>query len=1859
MPQQRNHHKYGTIREQVSTHHIDILGLSEVNLKWNRFSSYDRLSQRVSKWWETTHCTYGYNSHDLSTAKFQPGGTAVISINHLAHKVTPSRTQDPTGLGRWTSTLYQGKQNTKLRVIQMYRPCKPNPLSSNGVYQQHSRYFLSQGITSCPRETLLTDLFNFSMHCIQNDEQLIIMGDFNDNVIQPPISNFFETLNMHNLLHSLFEDVYHQAPNTFTRGKGSIDAIYATHSIQAIRGGYLPSHTFDSDHKTIWVDIQFRSIFGSKTLQQTPLQCRRLKNEDPRIVNKFNSAYHALLQQYHLPQALSQLISQVTSPLSLQHQQEYERIDKIRVHCLLTAEKKCRKLKTGQVEFSPTIQHHRNLIRFWKLLQKRKLGYRIDTKYLSRWERKLQIQNSFSIPLSEIQSNLKLAHSTYNTLKKAHSSLRDEWIAQLAAARAEAGNTDSTTELNNLRQKEKIRNAFRQIRWCLHHESTTPPITSVTEVANGSILHHSEKETVEQAILSANNKKYRQTNDTPPMTTLYPILGRYGTTEAARKILQGSFQPPQYLDIYTKKLLKALARPPHLRHVPEIDISYSSTEYKTGWAKMKEKTTSGLSKIHFGHHLACTKHNSNANFESQMCAIPYQTGYSPKRYQKSVNAMLLKKAGKTDVDSLRTIVLLEPDFNHMNKKLGRDVMFHAEKHNLIAPEQFGSRKGHSSIDQVLIKTLFYDILRIKRQDGYLCSNDAKGCYDRITHSIASIALQRVGLPQAPIVSMLSTLQQMQHHLRTGYGISDKTYGKTLQHGKPTQGSGQGNGASPTIWVMMSTPLLNMMRTEKLGAHFISPLTKEKIQFVGCSFVDDTDLVCTSFDSDDTLEDLHPQMQRAINTWEGGLRATGGALVPEKSWVYPIKYTWNDKGDPTLEKIENLEVAFTVKNAAQDLKSLTLTPPSDAKETLGVFLSPDGSNTKQVQYLKNKVLQWSDKIRTHHITPNNALLSIQTTILSTLKYPAPALSLSKKEWQEITSPLYNTGLQSSGICNKLPTAIRHGATNNLGLNLPCMYLTQGIYKLMKYMTHIHTKTILGQMLRLCEETSKLELGLPGNLYATPYKKAQFLVTSSWIKHLWSFVQAHKIILQNHSPPLTSSTNNDRFLMDIFLKTDLKKRELIQLNKCRKYLKLLTVGDIITGDGKRIIPSIKNGQRPTSFTSTMHWPNQEDPGPQAWATWRRSIKKYLEWDNKLLPALQPTHWTTTQHKRANWYYNRRLNKLLQRTNNEKWHYYVQMIRRGRRNRYPTYCYRGTLNTLPTQSTPATIIHRSAHIVQFTGTMPLSPPPPPQPAISNLTTYINSLHPNHQHALSDILHLDNIPHIINCIQTGNCAVVTDGSYYPSTSQTGASFIVGNEAMHRLIIGRCDVVGPKTSFSAYRAELAGLHGGLNFILALCKSYHITSGRITLSCDNDGALGKIANQQARLQQKHFDYITAIHNIISQLPLQITYTQVDGHKDQTTSIRDLTLLESMNILADDHAKIKAANTPSEQGYNTFEIPYEWSPLYLVNDEGGKIRIHSCMDKELYTYLTTRSSKSYWQRKMKIPPDLNTQINWNSLGIAFSKLSTNKRREVLKWHSGFCGTNLMLFHRKQSTTAACPGCNNAIETTEHIIKCPTQSATIEWDQSIQNLESWLEQHDSAPEVTHAIISGLRAWRSNTPQTQHRFSLPLLADAVAIQNRLGWKSFLHGFTAIQWAQSQELYLQFRNKRITGRRWVAALIRKLWETIWHLWRYRNSIVHEQTNEPLRKVNAMLNLTMMKELHYGLGNLPSKYEYLFKRKNIDVLKTSINQKKQWILTVWVARDTLTPEHPSRENRNNTIQSMLLAWKHRIQQYKNRTQST
>jgi hypothetical protein len=100
----------------------------------------------------------------------------------------------------------------------------------------------------------------------------------------------------------------------------------------------------------------------------------------------------------------------------------------------------------------------------------------------------------------------------------------------------------------------------------------------------------------------------------------------------------------------------------------------------------------------------------------------------------------------------------------------------APEQQVLAREQFGSRKHTRSITQCVNKRLIFDHLRQLRRPGALCASDLKSCCDRVVHSMASLFMRRVGMPSEPITCMFTTIQDLEHHVRTIYGCRTTTTG---------------------------------------------------------------------------------------------------------------------------------------------------------------------------------------------------------------------------------------------------------------------------------------------------------------------------------------------------------------------------------------------------------------------------------------------------------------------------------------------------------------------------------------------------------------------------------------------------------------------------------------------------------------------------------------------------------------------------------------------------------------------------------------------------------------------------------------------------------------------------------------------------------------------------------------------------------------------------------------------------------------------------------------------------------------------------------------------------------------------------
>ena len=159
----------------------------------------------------------------------------------------------------------------------------------------------------------------------------------------------------------------------------------------------------------------------------------------------------------------------------------------------------------------------------------------------------------------------------------------------------------------------------------------------------------------------------------------------------------------------------------------------------------------------------------------------------------------------------------------------------------------------------------------------------------------------------------------------------------------------------------------------------------------------------------------------------------------------------------------------------------------------------------------------------------------------------------------------------------------------------------------------------------------------------------------------------------------------------------------------------------------------------------------------------------------------------------------------------------------------------------------------------------------------------------------------------------------------------------------------------------------------------------------------------------------------------------------------------------------------------------------------------------------------------------------------------------------------------------------------------------------------------PSICSTICNNLLAWRSHTEPTRTTSHFRGLAGALEAQTIIGWKALLEGFIAIEWSGVQDAYYQWVGNRRSGRRWAAALIKKLWEVSWDMWEHRNGFVH--TNS----ANTIASQAITRELHQehalGIHSLPRQDQHLFRITLDTLLQSKLEVQQAWLSNVKAAR--------------------------------------
>ena len=919
--------------------------------------------------------------------------------------------------------------------------------------------------------------------------------------------------------------------------------------------------------------------------------------------------------------------------------------------------------------------------------------------------------------------------------------------------------------------------------------------------ANGSKREITDKKSMDTAILENNEAKYHMTEGGSKLLSpnYVNLFGTFGDGPRVIDVLDGTMEYPADFDPWTKTFLDECKRLPTVSAhesttLPDITDRYR--DFKRSWETRKETTCTY--KQHIGHYKAMMRHSSLSWLIFQRSEIPDHSGYSPNRHKQCVDLMILNKSQVYDIKKQRIIGILETEYNHSNRSLGRTAMRKALEHNAIATEQF-SRPGRSSIDESILKSLCVDHQCYRRQSFSQTSVDLENNYDRIVHSAAAFALLRIGVSHAKIKSMFESIQKMVHRVRSAYGDSEGTYGGgdigTWENFP--QGILQGSACGPALWSIISSVIYKCLHKKGFSNFFCSALSQELFVLVGFSYVDDTDLFQTGASPIEVLE----YMQALLNNFGSLMRVTGAAIATDKSWFYLIDYIWKKGKWTAYDPAMHLDLVAT--NDEGEEISLRRLCCSEAAEMLGIWMAPNFDESQQIAVLKSKSVAWGSKIRLGNAGQYEAWVALHTNMSARLKYALPACTLSKNTCTSIMFPAVKAALPRSGICATISTAIRDGPRTSGGLGTLSLWDYQGTSRSSYLVENRFRGTPLGSMMKILIEDIVQEIGLYGSLWSMNFADCcKYISHHSWIFHTCLFNFENNIQLRIKHTELAPQRINDHSIMALALQMYTSSSILKSINKVRIFHNIVHLSDITGANGSNLDSEFLHSSTYKGTRNNHNWPLKHHITAHDSRRWRSFLTDIYPTAPLRLPISLGS--CLIPHSQCiqswDWFISDNREFLFHRIK-DTWHRHLK-----RPGTHRSFFHQHLIfNTTPSEHlAPASVLFTNGHLTLSNYSLQYHPlPDPVDPTFQIGPLLLKEI--GQQCFLNNFSHSYSLASLSTHISEGTALAASDGSFFPSHHIGACGWIVSTPDLSEWIRGGCIIPGILDLHSTYRAELGG----------------------------------------------------------------------------------------------------------------------------------------------------------------------------------------------------------------------------------------------------------------------------------------------------------------------------------------------------------------------------------------------------------------------------------------------------------------------
>ncbi|KAI2505051.1 hypothetical protein MHU86_9407 [Fragilaria crotonensis] len=1198
---------YRYFLSSMLSYSVDIFGMAETNSGWQHPHLRNAFKQCVQRQFQYGKTVFGSPSvaidplHDRkpSTLGSPPTGSRRINDSGFGPPIT-----DPTGLGRWSGFTLIGKDGQKFSIITGYRTCASSissaPLGS--TFHREYVYYQEQGEQHPqPRTNFLTDISSKLRELREQGHALLLMMDSN-----AVLERDHRLENM--LMSQDLEDLHRltPAPSTFIGSANRrIDYMFGcprTRNAMSRQGTLSYFEGPQSDHRALYIDINLSSLFGADVTETSlpTIHRRALKSGNPELTER----YHKAIREYYSDHRMKERIDTLFKTHRAMTRQQVRKFltawDDDQGRAMLKAENSLR-VRPKLYKWSPRLRNAGVLMRYWKLrLREHQYGEDYYTTF-SRWERQIQScdpsfvlpDRSIELPICEVRKRLNQATKVLRKTQKDASELHNNNYAELLETYEMDNNPLTKTEsarkarivkrtllgetsrqlFGKLRQivKPTEYSALSQVLVPRHPESSdvTPP----GQVHN--LLQHScpdnliwdtviTREDIEAHLLSFNREAFRAAAESPcGHGLIHDALTFTSLSPESEALLQGEIPEEWYGDRdLLREFLASFQIPGSVLESGPISCDITAADIVKGFKSWKETTTTSPSGRHLGHYKAMIQDKMLLECFRKFMNIAISRGISIPRWSNAVNVMIEKDPGRPQINRLRIIHLFEADYNLFLKIMwGSRLVRRSVQLHLLNDGQHGSVPGRTTMDPVMLNQLTTDLCRVLKINYARFDNDASACFDRIIVALGMLAARRCGMPPEAIRTHATSLELMKYMVKTVYGVSEESYSGTPL--EPLFGTGQGSGASPSVWLSLVVLLLNTLERvipDRISFRSVDgSITHRRLVD---AFVDDTAIGITD-DGTKSIHELTTALETVAQTWEQLLHFSGGALNLKKCSWYIMYWDWRN-GRPQMRPSSPSDPPINLYQGSSSHHQRATIRRQEIDESariLGVHQTPSGDFSAHIKALKAKADKFAGYLKSPRLTPGDIRVFHRTIYDPAMRYSLPAVAVDEEELAQVQTKIIPTIVQKLGLSSKLPVAVRHGPISMGGLGLMDLR-TEGGIEMIKYFRHeVYGNTEVGKLLLLQLQASQLESGVPMQLLAEPSLHIPYL-TPTWILSMRQFMSNHNIsmdITNVLSLPLRGP--HDQYIMNSIRLKGYTTQQQTDINLIRLFLQVTTIADMV--------------------------------------------------------------------------------------------------------------------------------------------------------------------------------------------------------------------------------------------------------------------------------------------------------------------------------------------------------------------------------------------------------------------------------------------------------------------------------------------------------------------------------------------------------------------------------------------------------------------------------------------------------------------------------------------------------------------------